>query len=190
MHATHNTLSENIRTQTAEILNRRLAAAIDLRGQSKQADWNVRGPTFIAVHELFDKIGGEAESYSDLPAERAASLGAVAESTVQVAAERPLPRPLSPQHRRRKGAHICRCGDARGVRALGPRGDRTVSDNWRRRHGGPLHRDFARRRSSALAGRIAGCSEMSSTADIAKARPENSDRARKIISGRRREGIR
>jgi starvation-inducible DNA-binding protein len=97
MHTTHNTLSENIRTQTAEILNRCLAAAIDLHGQLKQAHWNVRGPTFIAVHELFDKVAGEAESYSDLLAERAAGLGAVAEGTVQVAAERSflVPYPLS-----------------------------------------------------------------------------------------------
>ena len=29
MHATHNTLSDNVRTQTGEILNRHLAAAID-----------------------------------------------------------------------------------------------------------------------------------------------------------------
>ena len=66
MQATHNTLSENVRTQTAELLNRHLAAAIDLHGQLKQAHWNVRGPNFIAVHELFDKVAEEAESYSDL----------------------------------------------------------------------------------------------------------------------------
>jgi len=66
----------------------------------KQAHWNVRGPTFIAVHELFDKVAEEAESYSDLLAERAAGLGAVAEGTVQVAAERsflvPCPLRISP----------------------------------------------------------------------------------------------
>ena len=96
MQTTHNTLSENIRTQAAEILNRHVAAAIDLHAQLKQAHWNVRGPTFIAVHELFDKVAGEAESYSDLLAERAAGLGAVAEGTVQVAAERSflVPYPL------------------------------------------------------------------------------------------------
>ncbi len=88
MHATHDILSDNVRTQTAEILNRRLAAAIDVHGQLKQAHWDVRGPTFIAVHELFDKVAGEPESYFDLLAERAAGLGAVAEGTVQVAAER------------------------------------------------------------------------------------------------------
>ena len=96
MQATHNILSENVRTQTTELLNRHLAAAIDLHGQPKQAHWNVRGPTAIAVHELFDKVAGEAESYSDLLAERAAGLGAVAEATVQVATERSflVPYPL------------------------------------------------------------------------------------------------
>ena len=96
MHPTHNTLSENIRTQAVELLNRRLAAAIDLHGQLKQAHWNVRGPSFIGVHELFDRIAGEADSYSDLIAERAAGLGGVAEGTVQVASERSflIPYPL------------------------------------------------------------------------------------------------
>jgi starvation-inducible DNA-binding protein len=62
---THNTLSENIRAQAAELLNRHLAAAIDLHGQIKQAHWNLRGPTFIAIHELFDKVAIDAEAYSD-----------------------------------------------------------------------------------------------------------------------------
>ena len=96
MRLTHNTLSENVRMLTSELLNRHLAAAIDLHGQLKQAHWNVRGPTFIAVHELFDKVAKEAETYSDLLAERAAGLGAVAEGTVQVATERSflVPYPL------------------------------------------------------------------------------------------------
>ena len=41
MHPTHNTLSENIRTHAVELLNKPLAAAIDLHGQLKQAHWNV-----------------------------------------------------------------------------------------------------------------------------------------------------
>ena len=43
MHPTHNTLSENIRTQAVELLNRRLAAAIDLHGQLERAHCNVWG---------------------------------------------------------------------------------------------------------------------------------------------------
>jgi starvation-inducible DNA-binding protein len=96
MHQTHNTLSENIRTQSVELLNKHLAAAIDLHAQMKQAHWNVRGPTFIAIHELFDKVAGDVEGYSDLIAERAGALGGTANGTVQVAAERSflIPYPL------------------------------------------------------------------------------------------------
>ena len=88
MHPTHNTPSENIRAQSIELLNKHLAAAIDLHGQVKQAHWNVRGQNFIAIHELFDKVSIEVESYSDQLAERARGLGGVAQGTVQMAAKR------------------------------------------------------------------------------------------------------
>jgi starvation-inducible DNA-binding protein len=87
MHPTHNTLSENIRAQSVELLNKHLAAAIDLHAQMKQAHWNVRGPNFIAIHELFDKVSTEVENYSDLIAERARGLGGAANGTVQTAAK-------------------------------------------------------------------------------------------------------
>lgn len=86
MHPTHNTLSENIRAQSIELLNRHLAASIDLQAQVKQAHWNVRGPGFIAVHELFDDVAEQIEVYSDLLAERAGGLGGTAHGTVHVAA--------------------------------------------------------------------------------------------------------
>ena len=88
MHPTHNTLSENIRAQSIELLNKHLAAAIDLHAQVKQAHWNVRGPGFIAIHELFDKVSEEVETYSDQIAERAGGLGGTAHGTIQIAAER------------------------------------------------------------------------------------------------------
>lgn len=87
MQKTHNTLSENIRGQSIDLLNKHLAAAIDLHAQVKQAHWNVRGPAFIAIHELFDKVAEEVETFSDLIAERAAALGGTANGTVQVAAK-------------------------------------------------------------------------------------------------------
>ena len=74
MQATHNTLSETIRTQSIELLNKHLAAAIDLHAQVKQAHWNVRGPGFIAIHELFDKVSEDVERFSDMLAERAGGL--------------------------------------------------------------------------------------------------------------------
>jgi starvation-inducible DNA-binding protein len=79
-------LSQDTRTKSAALLNRHLAAAIDLHGQVKQAHWNVRGAQFIALHELFDSIAGEAEDWSDLLAERAGALGVAAEGTIPVAA--------------------------------------------------------------------------------------------------------
>jgi starvation-inducible DNA-binding protein len=88
MRQTHNTLPLEIRIQSAELLNKHLAAAIDLHGQVKQAHWNVRGPSFIAIHELFDKVSERVEQYSDMLAERAGALGGYAEGTIQVACER------------------------------------------------------------------------------------------------------
>ena len=79
MQGTLNTLSENVRSRSAELLNRHLAAAIDLHAQVKQAHWNVRGPAFIAIHELFDKVADAVEGYSDTIAERAAALRPVAD---------------------------------------------------------------------------------------------------------------
>jgi starvation-inducible DNA-binding protein len=75
-------LSGNIRAQSLDLLNRHLAAAIDLYAQVKQAHWNVRGRGFIVVHQLFDKIAVEIMDYCDLLALRAEELG----GTIQVAA--------------------------------------------------------------------------------------------------------
>jgi starvation-inducible DNA-binding protein len=86
MKRTRNSLSENVRAQSATLLNRHLAAAIDLHAQLKQAHWNVRGGHFIGLHELFDAISSDVEDWSDLLAERTSALGGAAEGTVQVAA--------------------------------------------------------------------------------------------------------
>ena len=70
------------------MLNQRLADCIDLQAQCKQAHWNVKGPTFIALHKLFDEINGAVAEYADLLAERIVQLGGIAEGTVGVVAER------------------------------------------------------------------------------------------------------
>jgi starvation-inducible DNA-binding protein len=96
MQPTRNLLPENIQAQSVDLLNKYLAAAIDLHAQMKQAHWNVLGPNFIATHELFDKVSVEVENYSDLIAERAGALGGTAHGTIQLAAERSflVPYPL------------------------------------------------------------------------------------------------
>jgi len=65
MQPTRNTLSENIRAQSVELLNKHLAAAIDLHASVKQAHWNMRGPGFIAIRELFGF--GEANTADVFP---------------------------------------------------------------------------------------------------------------------------
>jgi starvation-inducible DNA-binding protein len=93
MHKTRNSLTENVRSQAAALLNRHLSLAIDLHAQTKQAHWNVKGPTFIALHELFDKLADEVEEFVDTIAERVTALGGTAEGTIQVVVERSqLPR--------------------------------------------------------------------------------------------------
>ncbi len=72
-----------IREKSVAILNGRLADAIDLKLQAKQAHWNVKGPSFIALHELFDQIAGRMDGHVDEIAERVTSLGGIAEGTLQ-----------------------------------------------------------------------------------------------------------
>src|SRR5262245_47857059 len=88
LRPTKNDLPESTRVQVVGLLNQRLADCIDLQAQCKQAHWNVKGPSFIALHKLFDEINEEVEEYVDLIAERIVQLGGVAEGTVGVVAER------------------------------------------------------------------------------------------------------
>ncbi|HVC01186.1 MAG TPA: DNA starvation/stationary phase protection protein Dps [Steroidobacteraceae bacterium] len=88
MYKTKIDLSEKTRRNVIAILNESLAEAIDLQSQIKQAHWNVKGPNFIALHELFDKVSDVVLGQIDEIAERATTLGGTAEGTVAVAAKR------------------------------------------------------------------------------------------------------
>src|SRR5213594_5198991 len=88
LNPTKNDLPEAARAEAVALLNQRLADCIDLQTQCKQAHWNVKGPTFIALHKLFDEITGDVQQYADLLAERVVQLGGIAEGTVGVVAER------------------------------------------------------------------------------------------------------
>jgi starvation-inducible DNA-binding protein len=71
-----------------ELLNRRLADAIDLQLQSRQAYWNVKGPNFMALRELFDKVAEGVEEDANLIAGRIVQLGGIAEGTAHAVARR------------------------------------------------------------------------------------------------------
>jgi starvation-inducible DNA-binding protein len=83
MNPTKNDLPLDVRQRLVEALNFRLADAIDLTLQTKQAHWNVRGPQFIALHELFDKVHAAVAEFVDEIAERIVALGGTAEGTLQ-----------------------------------------------------------------------------------------------------------
>jgi len=86
MYATGIDLSDMKRVQIIELCNERLAEAVDLQLHCKHAHWNVKGPNFIALHQLFDQVNESVEDYIDLVAERAVQLGGIANSTSHVVA--------------------------------------------------------------------------------------------------------
>src|SRR5438128_550994 len=88
LYPTKNDLPEAARREAIGLLNQRLADCIDLQTQCKQAHWNVKGPSFIALHKLFDEVNEAVEEYVDLIAERVVQLGGVAEGTAGVIAAR------------------------------------------------------------------------------------------------------
>jgi len=88
VYPTRNDLPAASRGPVIDLLDARLADAVDLQTQMKQAHWNVKGPNFIALHELFDKINEDVEEYVDTIAERVVQLGGVAHGTSRQAAAR------------------------------------------------------------------------------------------------------
>ena len=64
------------------VLQERLADSINLMIQTKHAHWNVKGPDFIALHQLFDQLAEDTEEYADLIAERIAQFGGTPRGTL------------------------------------------------------------------------------------------------------------
>lgn len=85
-YETKNDIASDVREKVIAILNQSLADSADLKSQAKQAHWNVKGPSFIALHELFDQVSTEMDTHVDDIAERITSLGGTAMGTVRLAA--------------------------------------------------------------------------------------------------------
>ena len=86
MHNTKIDIDSESAEKIVGLLNARLADAIDLHSQAKQAHWNVKGMNFIALHELFDQVADEIDGHVDTIAERVTTLGGTALGTVRVSA--------------------------------------------------------------------------------------------------------
>jgi starvation-inducible DNA-binding protein len=83
-------LGASVREPVVALLNQTLAASLDLKTQTKQAHWNVKGKDFYQLHELFDEMAGELEEYVDTVAERVTALGGTALGTARVAADQSI----------------------------------------------------------------------------------------------------
>src|SRR5438270_12832214 len=75
---THNDVSSNAKSISIGALNARLADAIDLALLTKQAHWNIKGPQFIALHEMIAGFRTELDEHVDTMAKRVVQLGRTA----------------------------------------------------------------------------------------------------------------
>ena len=138
MFPTKNDLPEAARIQIIQALNLRLADAIALQTQAKQAHWNVKGPHFIGLHRLFDEVSSAILEYIDLIAERAVQLGGVAEGTAKMAVQRaqlkPYPLDISTgkDHCEALSAALATFGKGvrQGIDAASEAGDPGTSDMY------------------------------------------------------------
>jgi starvation-inducible DNA-binding protein len=80
-------LEGNAKSAVIDILNARLADAIDLSLIIKQAHWNLKGREFIAIHEMLDPMRAAVDVHVDVIAERIAQLDGIALGTSQVVAK-------------------------------------------------------------------------------------------------------
>jgi starvation-inducible DNA-binding protein len=80
------------RAEVARLLQAALSDVLDAASQVKEAHWNVRGPGFLPLHELFDAVHLALAGHADLLAERIGNLGGVpVGSSRRVAAATALP---------------------------------------------------------------------------------------------------
>lgn len=87
MSETRIDIGENVRHKMTGLLNKAVIEGIDLAAQIKQAHWTVKGPSFIALHELFDQLRSHVDDYVDSMAERISQLGETVHATVQEVAK-------------------------------------------------------------------------------------------------------
>lgn len=86
MFLTPSSLPEAARAKIVTALNACVLDGVDLYTQTKVAHWNVRGPLFVQIHELLDKVASHLAEHVDDLAERAVTLGGRAAGTARMVA--------------------------------------------------------------------------------------------------------
>ncbi len=86
MYANRVALSPEVKEQVVEVMQERLAEALDMYSQAKFAHWNVKGDNFYQLHLVFDSVAETIFPQIDQIAERLTQLGGVANGTVRQAA--------------------------------------------------------------------------------------------------------
>ena len=76
-------LEDNARKTSITELQAAMADSTSLSMALKQAHWNMKGATFIAVHELMDEVKDRLDEQLDNMAERIQQLDGVAVGTVE-----------------------------------------------------------------------------------------------------------
>jgi starvation-inducible DNA-binding protein len=84
---TKNDIAQATRKKVASLLVQHVADGLDLHSQSKHAHWNVRGPHFLSIHKLLDRVAEAVEEHVDEMAYRAVQLGASVPGTIHAAVE-------------------------------------------------------------------------------------------------------
>ena len=79
-------LSDDQKSKVVEVMQDRLAEALDMYSQAKFAHWNVKGVNFYQLHLLFDSVAEAVFPQIDQIAERMTQLGGVANGTVRQSA--------------------------------------------------------------------------------------------------------
>ncbi|MCC6591309.1 MAG: DNA starvation/stationary phase protection protein [Bryobacterales bacterium] len=129
-------LDEDVCSRSIEVLNQILADTIALRDLYKKHHWQVAGPTFLPLHELFDKHAAEQNEIVDMLAERVQLLGGVSVAAAADVVElTQVPRP--PKEREEVPTQISRLVEAheiilrearRGARQASEAGDEGTND--------------------------------------------------------------
>src|SRR5207244_13462090 len=92
-------LNRNVQERLVRGLNLNLANMTSMATAYKQAHWNLQGPGFAQLHELFDRFADQTREYADLVAERAVQVHGTSHGTLEGAVKETTrsPSPLDEQ---------------------------------------------------------------------------------------------